>query len=361
MHKLYGSKISYFSGKLEAYLRYKEVPFEFIPMGTRAIQKIMAEQTGTTQLPALQLADGRWLTDTTPIIEWLESRETSHVIPSDPEQAFFCRLLEDYGDEWLWRPAMHYRWSYKGDKDLLRRKIVDELMSEVPLPHWLKLRLISYRQHHYFVKKDGVNSLTWDHVEQAYLRALSWLQKQLQDQPFILGSHPTLADFGMYGSMFRHFGSDPTAVEIMRERAPAVYAWVARMWNAKQSDCPDELVTGIPSSWDEILLEVGQCHLENLHANAVAWGRQEKTYDVCLQGTQYQKLPVSQYRVWCLQQLRRQFELLSESVKPKIEQTMRRNQCWEPLWRMEDPCSNYDEEGLSPFNKGIKVYSYKGI
>ena len=25
------------------------------------------------------------------------------------------RLLEDYADEWLWRPAMHYRWSYEAD------------------------------------------------------------------------------------------------------------------------------------------------------------------------------------------------------------------------------------------------------
>jgi hypothetical protein len=31
------------------------------------------------------------------------------VIPLDPLVAFVSRLVEDYADEWMWRPAMHYR------------------------------------------------------------------------------------------------------------------------------------------------------------------------------------------------------------------------------------------------------------
>ena len=54
------------------------------------------------------------MTDTTPMIQWFEKEfPDSPVIPSDPEQAFFSLLLEDYADERLWRPAMHYRWHYK--------------------------------------------------------------------------------------------------------------------------------------------------------------------------------------------------------------------------------------------------------
>ena len=29
--------------------------------------------------------------------------------------AFFCRLLEDYADEGLWRPALYYRWAFAKD------------------------------------------------------------------------------------------------------------------------------------------------------------------------------------------------------------------------------------------------------
>ncbi|HEB89844.1 MAG TPA: glutathione S-transferase domain-containing protein, partial [Deltaproteobacteria bacterium] len=107
---LYGPEISYFTGKLEAVLRFMELPHRRLakgPMGD------LPRVTGVAQVPALQLADGRWLTDTTPIIGWLDARYPEHrVIPRGPVAAFFSRLLEDYADEWLWRPAMHYRWDY---------------------------------------------------------------------------------------------------------------------------------------------------------------------------------------------------------------------------------------------------------
>ena len=55
----------------------------------------------------------------------------------------------------------------------------------------------------------------------------------LKPRPYLLGTAPSLADFGMMGPMLRHFGQDPTPVEIMRNTAPAVYEWVARVWNAR--------------------------------------------------------------------------------------------------------------------------------
>ena len=41
-------------------------------------------------------------------------------------QRFVALLVEDYADEWLWRPAMHYRWSYAHDRELLSSIIIDE-------------------------------------------------------------------------------------------------------------------------------------------------------------------------------------------------------------------------------------------
>ena len=62
---LYGPEVSYFTGKLEAVIRYMELPY-------RRVQKApvgeLAQATGVAQVPGLQLADGRWLTDSTPII-----------------------------------------------------------------------------------------------------------------------------------------------------------------------------------------------------------------------------------------------------------------------------------------------------
>ena len=58
--------------------------------------------------------------------------------------------------------------------------------------------------------------------------------------------------------MFRHFGLDPTPSMIMRETAPQVYAWLARVWNARASRDTGALRSGVPEDWGPIL-EVHGC------------------------------------------------------------------------------------------------------
>ena len=116
---LYGAKVSYYTGKLEGYLRYKEIPYRFVSISPMKLLRLTRE-TGTSQIPAVELPDGRFMTDTTPMIDWFETQHPKPaVIPRDPLQAFASRLVEDYAEEWLWRPAMHYRWSYRQDALLL--------------------------------------------------------------------------------------------------------------------------------------------------------------------------------------------------------------------------------------------------
>jgi len=241
-YRVYGSEISYFTGKLEGYLRYKEIPYERRAMTSRIWARTVPRRTGVAQMPAVELPDGRWMTDSTPMIEWLETQwPEPAVIPTDPLQACLSRLLEDYADEWLWRPALHYRWSYSADAALLSGRIVDELLVDVPLPRALKCLAIRRRQQRRYVRGDGVTAQTRRHVEEVYLRTLAHLDAIFAVRPFLLGEVPTLADFGFFASMFRHFSLDPTPSAIMRTRAPAVWEWVARVWNARASrthHCP---------------------------------------------------------------------------------------------------------------------------
>ncbi len=236
MTKLYGLKISYFTGKMEGYLRYKEIPFEFCSMTATDFNRKIPDKTGAMQMPAIELADNRWMTDTSPMIDWFELQYPDNpILPEDPSQAFICRLIEDYADEWLWRPAMHYRWSYPASSKLLRRQIADEMATDVKIPKWLVRMSIEKRQCSNFVIKDGVTKENLDHVERGYLQLLKILSTIFKDRPFIFGDKPTLADIGLFGPLFRHFSQDPIPGEIMRETAPTVIEWVYRLWNAKAS------------------------------------------------------------------------------------------------------------------------------
>ena len=344
---VYGPEVSYFTGKLEALLRYMELPYRPVAKGPTD----MAGPTGVAQVPGLQLADDRWLTDSTPIIAWLDERYPARsVIPRDPVVAFFSRLLEDYADEWLWRPAMHYRWDYPEGAYHLSRILVDEAARHIPLPGFVKRYLIRSRQRALFTKGDGVTSATWDHVEKIYLDSLAHLGAILETRPYLLGTRPSLADFGFFGPMFRHFSMDPPSARIMRETAPAVFEWVARVWNARTSVTGGELLEQVPDDWGPILDSIGAAYLPYLCANAEAWKAGQSHFDVDIEGAPYRRIRTARYRVWCLEELRRHFDELSEPHQGGGRARLEAHGCWAPLWRIEDPASGLDPERKAPFS-----------
>ena len=355
--RVYGLEVSYFTGKLEGYLRYKEIPYQHVSMTRTHWENIVPRATGVAQMPAVELPDGRWLTDTTPIIEWMETQwPEPAVIPAAPLQAFVSRLLEDYADEWLWRPALHYRWSYRADAHLLSGKIVDEMLTDLPLPGALKRAAIRLRQRQRYVRGDGVTAHTRAHVESVYLTSLAHLDAILTQHPFLLGAQPTLVDFGFFASMFRHFGLDPTPSAIMRAQAPGVWEWVARVWNARASRTRGALAHGIPDEWGPILDAIGSAYLPYLCANAEAWKARRRRFDVTIGATRYAALPTSQYRVWCLERLRAHANALAEEPRRQAQALLERHGCWEPLWRVTDACSGHDPAGRAPFAPGINTF-----
>jgi glutathione S-transferase len=347
---LCGPEISYFTGKLEAVIRYMELPYQRVDMGPMGE---MATSTGTAQVPGLQLGDERWMTDTTPIIAWLDQRyPQASVIPRDPVTAFFSRLLEDYADEWLWRPAMHYRWDYAEGAALQSRVLADEVGRDVPLPGFLKRYIIRNRQRKYFTRGDGVTPETWDHVEKIYLDTLIHFDKILKTRPYLLGTRPSLADFGFFGPLFRHFSMDPTRARIRRETAPSVFEWVARMWNARKSVVSGELLEQVPEDWGPMLDSIGSAYLPYLCANAGAWKAGRSHFDVDIEGAPYRHIRTAPYRVWCLEELRRHFNALSEPHQREVREKLEAHGCWAPLWQVEDPRSGIDPDRKVPFAGG---------
>ena len=355
MIEVFGASVSYFTGKLESYLRYKGLPYVRRSIYDR--KREILDELGVLQHPVVRLPDGRWMTDTTPMLGWFENAHPANpVMPSDPVVRFLALLVEDYADEWLWRAAMHYRWSYEPDRALLSRLICDDQLAPLPWPRPLKLRMVRLRQRVGFVVRDGVNSRTRAHVEAGYRAALAGMSAMLAGRPFLLGNAPSIADFGLMGPMLRHFGQDPTPAEIMRNEAPAVYEWVARTWNAQPPAEGPRFASEWPADGAGLLREVAETHLVQLRANAVALGEGRRRFDVTIQGCRYGSLPVSRYRVWCLEQLRGALEAVARERRGEIER-------WLGTAAMElldggkaPPASGHDTAGTVPFGPGLNVY-----
>ena len=210
---LYGLDISYYTGKVQAYLKYLEIPFVFIDMSADDM-KYVSTKTGMYQMPAILLPDGRWMTDSTAIIRYFDQNvmsskaaERSYNSVYPPENtalAFFSLLLEDYADEWLWKPAMHYRWSFAADAFLNGTRLATEMLRDIPAPVWIKQYFMTNRQHSKFLLGDGVTEANRAHVESIYTATLARLNDILSTRPFLLGDRPSIVDYGFFASMFRY-------------------------------------------------------------------------------------------------------------------------------------------------------------
>jgi glutathione S-transferase len=354
--RLYGSNISYFTGKLEMYFRIRQIPYQFVTATMRLLNGDIVRNTGISQMPALQLGDGRWMTDTTAIIDWFEANHAGPAItPTDPVQRFFSRLLEDYTDEWLWRPAMHYRWYGDEGAMQLSRHIVDELMGDIPLPGALKRFFMRQRQRGGYTRGDGITEHNRLAVEAIYHRNLAALEAILEQRPFLLGEHPSLADIGFMGSMFRHFSQDPAPAEIMLQTAPAVAEWVARLWNYRADENQGNWLTGIPSDWEFWLDDIANSYLPYLNASAEAVAAGKKRFDCVVGGAHYKGAHASTYRMDCLQQLRNDYGSAPAAAQVEIRNLLEAHQCWEPLWQVSELDPAGDADNSPPFHASNKM------
>jgi len=347
---VFGSKISYFTGKFESYLRYKQIPYEFRALDLRHYSRVVPRALGATQLPSVRLEDGRWMSDTTPMIAWLEHRHPEPaVIPRAPAQRFVSLLIEDYADEWLWRPAMHYRWSFPADRQLAGTRLAQELVV-APLPLALRRAFVARRQRRLFVRGDGIDAHTGAHAEAVVAGLLDRLEAIFRVRPYLFGGRPTVADIGLMGPVWRHFVHDPTPARLLQERAPGVLEWAARMWSSRAREIGGEaLLEGIPADLGPLLREIGQTHLEALAANALAHREGRIRHELTVQGVTYRNLPTSAYRVWCLEELRARFAELPPQAAAEIGALLEAEGCREPLWRVGGLSSGHDPTGDAPF------------
>ncbi len=232
-YTLYGGELSLFTGKARAYMRYKGLSWEE-KLATKAVYSdVIIPQVGAPIVPILKTANGEYVQDTTDIIDFLEARHPQvSVYPSTPVQKLVALLLELYGDEWLVIPAMHYRWSVLDQQ-------YDFIMSEfgrmsAPEATFKEQVALGEKRSAPFRGMIGILGITDDTIagiEKTYREFLLQLNKHFSEYDFLLGSRPSIGDFGLMGPLYAHLGRDPVPKALMQDVAPNVYAWVERMNN----------------------------------------------------------------------------------------------------------------------------------
>ncbi|WP_374656836.1 glutathione S-transferase family protein [Phenylobacterium sp.] len=329
---LSGAPGSPYTRKMLAVLRYRRIPYRFLPPSGPALAGL--PQPKVSLLPTFYLPDENGqlhaVTDSTPIIRRLEREHDGRsLIPADLALAFLDELIEDYADEWLTKAMFHYRWSYAPDIAKAAAMlpcwrgfcIPDEELAE-------RGRLVAERQIGR-LRYVGSNAATGPVIEASYRRFLERFEDHLRGQPYLLGRRPAACDFAVFGQLTQLAEFDPTPMALTLQVAPRVTAWVGMMEDQSglepgEGDWIDPAAP--PPTLKPLLAEMGRTYVPLMLANAAAVmsGAEEVSAEVDGQAWSQQLFP---YQAKCLVWLRQAHAALQGSARQAADDLLAQTGC----------------------------------
>jgi glutathione S-transferase len=323
---LHGLNPSPYSVKMRALMRYRRLPFVWHATGNPRDVAVAAGLPPV--IPVLRFPDGRVMNDSTPLAHALEREHPGQrsVIPDDPALAFVSDLLEDFGDEWITKMMFHYRWYYAADRDFAQTWVVssrDPVMAEGARGQ--AMQAFNARQ----VGRMAMVGCTEQNrpvIEESYRFVLDTLDRHLRKLPFLLGSRPSLGDFGVYGQL-QILSVDPTPAAEMRARAPTVFCWLMRLDDASgvEGEWLD-VAAALPEGIAALLKHAGATYLPFLAANTLALQGGAETFEVRLLGRPYDQTPF-RYQGKCHDALRKRFAALPEEARSRLAPVLEEADC----------------------------------
>ncbi|KAI8489549.1 hypothetical protein Bbelb_327160 [Branchiostoma belcheri] len=192
-YQLLACELSYFSGKIRPYLRYKNIPFDSVTATEEVYEKMIYPRVGWNVVPVVITPDDKTLQDTTSMIEYLERKHPEpSVLPTTP-------------------------WSF-----MEQRKFVDLQFGRAAAPTSPPLeqmdnpqRFISYENFKNSPQILGINEETIPEIERSYKGFLDDFQTHLSRYPYLLGDKPCVADFAFCGPLYPHLYRDPVPADLM--------------------------------------------------------------------------------------------------------------------------------------------------
>jgi glutathione S-transferase len=222
---------SLYSGKVRSYLIKKNLSFRELHPPHPHFQEKVVPTLGLFVVPIVETTDGKLIQDSTVIIDELEHRFPERpMVPVTPVQRVVANLLNGFGSEGLLSIAMHYRWSYRAEQEHFLRAEFGRAAHHGP-DREERLAAGATLMDYFsgFLPVLGISPETVPAFEASYEELLDALDIHFQHYPYLLGGHPSIADFGFMAPLYAHLSRDPIPSTLMKNRAPNVYRWTERM------------------------------------------------------------------------------------------------------------------------------------
>jgi glutathione S-transferase len=331
-YRILGGPGSPYSLKLRAAFRYRRIAHNWIvPPGYLGEGgELKAADKG--MIPVLQLSDGRYWSDSTPMILALEERHPGQrsLLPDDPADRFLALLIEDFADEWLVLPLFDYRWDAELDQDFCARRQMAGWLAAMPEADF-NVVIEHFRARQTGVlKRMGDREINRPLLRSTYPEVLAAIEAQLEVSRFLFGGRPSIGDIGLFGQLSQ-MAIDPSASAIMRGQAVRAFQWVQDLDDA----------SGIEGEWrdpaqpagpgvERLLNLIGEVFLPFMVANSAAVAAGEPEVRVTLRG-----LPMvaraNRYKAICLGWLKLALAEAVAAGASGLEERLRGHGAWAPL------------------------------
>jgi len=220
----------------------------------------------------------------------------------------------------------HYRWFYADDRAFAQTWIItsrDPVMAEAP--RRAAMQMFNDRQ----VGRMAMVGCTEQNrpiIEDSYRFVLDTLDSHVRTIPFLFGSRPSLADFGLFGQL-QILSVDPTPMAEMRARAPDVYCWLLRLDDASgvEGDWLDASAR-LPPTLTALLKHCGETYLPFLAANTEALRDGADEVALEIQGRPYAQAPF-RYQGKCHDALRKKLAALAPEVRRRLDPVLEETGC----------------------------------
>ncbi len=302
-YRIFGSELSPYSVKVRSYFRYRGLPHEWI-LRSPAVQAEFQKYAKLPLVPLVVTPDGEGIQDSTPIIERFE-KDQPLLATGDGTLDFISALLEEYGDEWGNKWMFHYRWRYDPDVWSTAERIAQQMAGAQGTLAVAQARTAVAERMTARIGFVGSNATTEPTIEASFSHALALLEAHLQTRPYMLGSRPAMADFGLWGQLYEA-ATDPTPGAIMRASSPKVMAWVQRMLTPKNEGAFEAWTALAPTLMPLLKDEVAGLFLPWSTANAAAITRDNKSFETSLAGVPWSQVP-QKYHARSLAEIRRKY------------------------------------------------------
>lgn len=280
-YRLFGAETSPYSLKVRAFLRYKNVEFEWIGRSRHSEEEFQAAARAPT-VPLLISPNRPASQDSTAMLSALEADHPEpSAVPDEPAAATLALILEDFADEWVNKCMFQQRWGQKPDCEEAALRVLVQLNGgKRPRAYKKATQQIAARMLDRLplVGAEPQNAETLEVALHALSRRLD---AHLREHLYLFGGRPSVADFAL-AAQYQQLLLDPTPSAWLKEHAPFIVTWCDTMDNPKAGG-PFESLDALRDTLAPILAEdLAKTYLPWAAANKASASRQKKHFSVTL-------------------------------------------------------------------------------